>query len=147
MQIEVVPWDFKEALLTPLIKNQTLFKNDLKNYRPISNLSFRSKILGKVVANRLHQHIYIYNHHLLNDQHSAYKRFHSTETTLLKIYYDLIDNMDNGKVTALTLLDLSAAFDTIDHLILLQSLHRICLHSCPSSSVVQIIFFRHIPKY
>ena len=59
MQIEVVPWDFKEALLTPLIKNQTLFKNDLKNYRPISNLSFRSKILGKVVANRLHQHIYI----------------------------------------------------------------------------------------
>ena len=51
----------------------------------------------------------------LNDLQSAYKRFHSTETALLKIHNDIIDNMDNGKVTAL---DLSAAFDTIDHLIL-----------------------------
>ena len=54
----------------------------------------------------------------------AYKQFHSTETTLLKIHNDIVDNMDNGKVTALTLLDLSAAFDTIDHSILLQRLHR-----------------------
>ena len=52
-----------------------------------------------------------------------YKRFHSTETALLKIHNDIVDNMDNanGKVT---LLDLSAAFDTIDHSILLQRLHR-----------------------
>ena len=75
-----------------------------------------------MVANRLHEHIY--NHHLSNDLQSAYKRFHSTETALLKIPNDIVDNMDNGKVTALTLLDLSAAFDTIDHLILLQRLHR-----------------------
>ena len=76
-----------------------------------------------MVANHLHEHIY--NHHLSNDIQSAYKRFHSTETDLLKIHNDIIvDNMDNGKVTALSLLDLSAAFDTIDHLILLQRLHR-----------------------
>ena len=49
--------------------------------------------------------------------------FHSTETALLKIHNGIVDNMVNGKVTALTLLDLSAAFDTIDHLILLQRLH------------------------
>ena len=54
---------------------------------------------------------------------SAYKRFHSTETALLKIHNDIICNMDNGKVTALTLLDLSAAFDTIDHAILLERLY------------------------
>ena len=48
----------------------------------------------------------------------------STETALLKIHNDIVDNMDNGKVTALTSLDLSAAFDTIDHLILLQCLHQ-----------------------
>ena len=107
---------------TSLIKKQTLCKDDLRNYRPISNLSFLSKILEKVVANRLHEHIY--NHHLSNDLQSAYKRFHSTETALLKIHNDIVDNMDNGKVTALTLLDLSAAFDTIDHSILLQRLHR-----------------------
>ena len=47
-----------------------------------------------------------------------------TYLTLLKIHNDIVDNMDNDKVTALTLLDILAAFDTIDHLILLQSLHR-----------------------
>ena len=113
MQSGVVPQDFKQALVNHLIKKQTLCKSDLRNYRPISNLSFLSKILEKVVANRLHEHIH--NHHLSNDLQSAYKRFHSTETALLKIHNDIVDNMDNGKVTALTLLDLSAAFDTIDH--------------------------------
>ena len=48
--------------------------------------------------------------------------FHSTETTLLEIYNDILASMDGGKVTALTLLDLSAAFDTIDHTILLRRL-------------------------
>ena len=122
MQSGVVPRDFKQTLVKHLIKKQTLCKNDLKNYRPISNLSFLSKILEKVIVNRLHEHIY--NHHISNDLQSAYKRFHSTETALLKIHNDIVDNMDNGKVTALTLLDLSAAFDTIDHLNLLQRLHR-----------------------
>ena len=93
-------------------------------YRPISNLSFLSKVLEKVVANRLHEHIY--NYHLSNDLQSAYKRFHSTETALLKIHNDIVDNMDNGKVTALTLLDLSAVLDTIDHLILLTRFNKIC---------------------
>ena len=46
---------------------------------------------------------------------SAYKQFHSTQAALLKVYNDVTLNMDKGKVTALTLLDLSAAFDTIDH--------------------------------
>jgi hypothetical protein len=53
---------------------------------------------------------------------SAYKQFHSTETALLKVHNDINLNIDNGKVTALTLLDLSAAFDTIDHNILITCL-------------------------
>ena len=76
-----VPRDFKQALVNPLVKKQTLCKDDLKN-RPISNLSVLSKVLEKVVANRLHEHIY--KHHLSNDLQFAYKRFHSTETALLK---------------------------------------------------------------
>ena len=56
--------------------------------------------------------------YLSNDLQSAYKRFRSTETALLKVHNDIVDNMDNGKVTAVTLLDLSPAFDTIDNLIL-----------------------------
>ena len=122
MQRGVVPRDFKQALVNPFIKKQTLCKNNLRNYHPISNLIFLSKVLGNVFGNRLHEHIY--KHHLLNDLQSAYKRFHSTETAFLKIHNDIVDNMDYDKVTALTLLDLSAAFDIIDHLILLQRLHR-----------------------
>ena len=101
----------KQALVTPLIKKKTLCRNEFNNYRPISNLSFLSKILERVVAKRLNVHI---EEQLLSNQvQSAYKRFHSTETALLKIHNDIICNMDNGKVTALTLLDLSAAFDTM----------------------------------
>ena len=121
MQEGVVPPDFKQALVTPLIKKKTLCRNEFKNYRPISNLSFLSKILEKIVAKRLNAHIE--EHLLSNHVQSAYKRFHSTETALLKIHNDIICNMDNGKVTALTLLDLSAAFDTIDHSTLLERLH------------------------
>ena len=113
LQSGVVPRDFKQALVNHLIKKQTLCKNDLKNFLPISNLSFQSQILENVVANRLHEHIY--NQHLSYDLQSAYKRFHSTETALLKIHNDIVDNMDNGKVATLALRDLSAAFDTIDH--------------------------------
>ena len=73
-------------------------------------------------SSQAHEHIY--KHHLSNDLQSAYKRFHYTETVLLKIHNDTVDNMDNSKVTALTLRDLSAAFHTIDHSILLQRLRR-----------------------
>ena len=121
MREGVVPPDFKQAIVTPLIKKKTLCRNEFKNYRPISNLSFLSKILEKIVAKRLNAHIE--EHLLSNHVQSAYKRFHSTETALLKIHNNIICNMDNGKVTALTLLDLSAAFVTIDHSTLLERLH------------------------
>ena len=91
----------------------------MKNYWPVSNLSFLSKILEKVVASRLNS--YINSSHTSNDYQSAYRKFHSTETALLKIH-NILSSMDDGRVTALTLLDLSAAFDTIDHTILLRRL-------------------------
>ena len=77
-----------------------------------------------MVANRLHE--YICNHHLSNNLQSAYKRFHSTETALLKIYNDIVDNMDNGKVTALTLLlsKLQLNPDKIDLIIIGTKQHR-----------------------
>ena len=72
------------------------------------------------MASRLNSHIN--SSHILNDYQSACRKFHSTETTLLKIHNDILSSMDDGRVTALTLLDLSAAFDTIDHTILLRRL-------------------------
>ena len=72
------------------------------------------------MANCLNSHIS--SSKLSTHYQSAYKKFHSTETALLTIHNDILSSMDNGKVTALTLLDLSAAFHTIDHTILLSRL-------------------------
>ena len=85
-----------------------------------SNLSFLSKVLEKVVVNQLNTHINSSN--TFNQYQSAYRKFHSTETAVLKIDSDILASMDADRVTTLTLLDLSAAFDTIDHTILLSRL-------------------------
>ena len=114
------PTHFKSAVVSPLLKKPTLNRDDMKNYRPVSNLSFLFNILEKVMASRLNSHI-ITSHTSHNFQ-SAYRKFHSTETALLKIHNDILSSMDDGRVTALTLLDLSAAFDTIDHTNLLRRL-------------------------
>ena len=113
METSTFPQNFKEAHVRPLLKKTSLPKNELQNYKPVSNLSFISKILEKIVANRLQAHIK--NNHLSNPLQSAYSKHHSTESALLKVHNDIIISMDKGEVTALTLLDLSAAFDTIDH--------------------------------
>ena len=114
------PTHFKTALVSPLWQKPTLNREDMKNYRPVSNLSFLSKILEKVVASRLNSHIN--SSHTSNDYQSAYREFHSTETALLKVHNNILSSMDDGRVTALTRLDLSAAFDPIDHTILLSRL-------------------------
>ena len=86
----------------------------------MSNLSFISKLIEKVVAQQLNS--YIDSEGFSNVNQSAYRRLHSTETALLKIQNDIAASMDSGKAVALTLLDLSAAFDTIDHDILFDCL-------------------------
>ena len=72
-----------------LYLKKSLPKNELKNYRPVSNFSFISKILEKVVArvvvNRLQVHNYKKNNHLSNPYQSAYRKYHCTESTLLKV--------------------------------------------------------------
>ena len=117
-----VPDSFKSAIVRPLLKKHNLDPNELKNYRPISNLCFLSKLLEKVVLNQLNFHLSTNN--LLNPFQSAYRQSHSTETALLHILNDLLLATDSGKVSLLILLDLSAAFDTIDHTILLTRLQH-----------------------
>ena len=114
-----VPSLLKNAIVTPIIKKAGL-PPELKNYRPISNLPFISKVLEKVVASQLHR--YIVDHGLAATHQSAYRKMHSTETALVKIMDDIFRGIDNRRVAYLFLLDLSAAFDTIDHDILLSRL-------------------------
>ena len=113
-------YHFKSALVSPLLTRPTLNKDSMTNHWPVSNLNFLSKELEKVVVNQLNSHINSSN--TSNQYQSACRKFHSTETALLKIHNDIIASMDAGKVTALTLVNLSAAFDTIYHTFLSRSL-------------------------
>ncbi len=108
-----VPKCFKKALVKPLIKKPNLDSEVLKNYRPVSNLPFISKILEKAVKIRLCEHLT--QHDLIYEFQSAYRPGHSTETALNRVISDLLWAVDDGDVALLVLLDLSAAFDTIDH--------------------------------
>jgi len=118
----IVPDAFKEAIIRPLLKKPNLDHNNFKNYRPISNLPFISKVLEKIVAKRLNNHTIAHN--LIEPMQSAYKKDHSTETALLRIQNDILQAIDNKRCVLLVLLDLSAAFDTVDHSILLHRLHN-----------------------
>jgi len=86
---------------------------DTKSYRPISNLSVISKLLERFVSKQLLT--YLTDNRLLPDRQSAYWAFHSTETAVLKVLADILLAVDSGDLAALTLLDLSAAFDSVDH--------------------------------
>ena len=116
-----VPECLKHAIISPLLKKQNLNPNELKNYRPVSNLTFISKIIEKAVFNQILDHLKFNS--LLEKHQSAYRKFHNTETALLKIQNDLLLSADNKEISIIALLDLSAAFDTIDHHILLQRLN------------------------
>ena len=116
------PSTFRSAVVKPLLKRASLDPDKLKNFRPVPNLSFMSKITEKVVLRQLLA--YLTKHKLICPFQSAYRPHHSTETALLKTTNDILLALDTGNVSLLTLLDLSAAFDTVDHCILLSRLQH-----------------------
>ena len=117
-----IPASLKRAIVRPLLKKASLDPDILKNYRPISNLSFLSKLIERLVAKRINA--YLSTHALLDKFQSAYRMFHSTETALLRVHSDVLAQLDKRNMVAMVLLDLSAAFDTIDHAVLLERLNR-----------------------
>jgi hypothetical protein len=114
------PAGFKEAFITPLVKKPGLDVADVNSYRPISNLSVISKLLERLVARQLMQ--YLSSADLLPSLQSGFRPGHSTETAVLRVLSDILQAVDRGDVATLILLDLSAAFDTVDHDIMLQRL-------------------------
>ena len=112
----VVPPSFKSAVVKPPLKKPHLDPGSLNNYQPVSELPFFSKVLEKVVSQQLSG--YLLNNNLLEPFQSASRTCHSTETALTKVVNDILLTLDSNSTSLLLLLNLSAAFDTIDHGIL-----------------------------
>ena len=112
----------KKAVVYPRLKKPSLDACDANSYRPISNLTFVSKLVERVVSARFISHAE--SNDLLPANQSAYRRCHSTETAVAAVHNDLVRAADTGHVSALVMLDLSAAFDTVDHAVLLNVLQN-----------------------
>ena len=122
MRLGVFPASQKLASVTPVLKKASLDPLDLSNYKPISNLTFLSKLLERAGYEQIIG--YFDSHHLLPEMQSANKKNRSTETATIKVMSDAYQAADVGLVTSLGLLNLSAAFDTVDHQILLNRLRH-----------------------
>ena len=98
--------------MKPLLKKDNLDLHVLKNYQPVSNIAFISKVLEKVPVKRLTNHLDI--NRLQEDYQSAYKLMHSTDTALLKVKHDISSDLARHNPVLFVMLVLSATFDTID---------------------------------
>jgi hypothetical protein len=115
-----VPTCFKIAAVIPLLKKVFLDPEVFKNLRPVSTLPFISKTLERVAGKRMVTHKDRQRLHEI--MQSAYREGHSTETALVRIQNDILQAIDSKKCVFLVLLDMSAAFDTVDHGVLLKRL-------------------------
>ena len=116
-----VPDRFKVAVIKPLLKKSGADREDFSNFQPVSNLYFLSKVTEKAVAAQLCDHLNGKDG-LLEEFQSAYKCCHSTETALVRVHNNILKTVDDNKSVILLLLDLSAAFDTVDPTILVSGL-------------------------
>ena len=102
----VFPERLKTATVRPLIKKLSLDREQFQNSSPVSNLAYTGKLIEKVVANQLVNHMQMHN---LDELYQlAYKAQHSTEMTLMKIHNNFGRALDQGNGVVVLLLDMSA---------------------------------------
>jgi len=117
LSLGTVPTALKHAIVRPLLKKPSLDPTILSNFRPISHLPFLSKLMEKLVFSQLQSHLQL---HIISDKfQSGFRSRHSTESALLRVHDDILGALDSKSSVVLVLLDLTAAFDTVDHSILI----------------------------
>ena len=101
----------------------------LKSYRPVSNLSFLSKLVERVALDQMNNHCE--KHNIIPDYQSAYRVNYSCETALVKLVNDVLWCYKNQEAMQIVAIDLSATFDTVDHDLLLSFLQKRARINCP----------------
>ena len=114
----VFPQDLKHASVSPILKSKNIDTEMHNNFRPVSSLPFLSKVIEKAAQKQLTK--YLKENQLIPSLQSAYLSDHSCETALCKVKNDIQKMVSDGKVVVLVQLDLSAAFDTVDHAALIE---------------------------
>ena len=115
------PQTWKQALVKPIIKNPKIGTPD-KNYRPVSNLKYFSKILECVALQQIVDHCE--HNNLLPRNQSAYRKGYSCETMLVKLVDCILNGMECQEISAVVACDLSATFDTVNISVLLSTFHN-----------------------
>ena len=113
LETGVFPQSEKNGIIYPILKSHDLDLENLANYRPITNISYIAKLIETGMYEQLSE--YALDNGLIPSCQSAYRSDHSTETALTRVYSDIIYNLDQNKHTLTIFLDLSTAFDCIDH--------------------------------
>ena len=114
----IIPEQIKTSLVTPVFKSNE--ENKFENYRPISVLTCFAKLLEKLMYKRLIK--YVEKNNILADHQYGFRKNRSTELAIIELVNKITKEIDNGKYTIGIFLDLSKAFDTIDHKILISKL-------------------------
>lgn len=127
LEAGIFPDSWKEAVVQPIPKVKQ--PASLADLRPISLLPVLSKILERIIHKQLTGYLNING--ILPSCQSGFRRNHSTVTALLKVTDDILRAIDKGQITTLVLLDLSRAFDTVDHDVLLAKLQHVGLSDVP----------------
>ena len=116
----IFPQNLKHAIVAPIYKGKNSDPKEFVNYRPISLLPTLSKVIEKVVQKQLY--LYMNDNNLFTDSQYGFRTNHSTEHAAVEFVDRIAQKLDEGEVPFTIFIDLSKAFDTLDHTILLRKL-------------------------
>ena len=135
----VYPNSLKIGQIIPIHKSGP--KNLCNNYRPISLLSPFSKIFEKCIYDQLY--CYLQEFKLLSPNQFGFTKGRSTAHAVRQLCDEFVDNLDNGKITSAVFLDLSKAFDTVNHQILIKKLEHYGIRGLPLQLLISYLNDRY----